>query len=225
MNHGCYSNAGISYIGDMIIVRAARNIAKDSEIFFWYTHPEAGRTWEKAQEKLLSWGFQCGCVICQQNKTMKKNVHTMRTKLSQDLSVVFGADDGNDVLKAERLLATFEKTHSTPELLSDCWKNTTTPDNPSASSPTTSAINSPATVISNSPKTLKAEYGDYLAYTCAALRNESISDLVWNIDKCDWQEVAIADIKLMLHFQTTFDRFHEFRDMLCCSADFWHHLS
>lgn len=72
---------------------------------------------------------------------------------------------------------------------------------------------------------MKAEYGDYLAYTCAALRNESISDLVWNIDKCDWQEVAIADIKLMLHFQTTFDRFHEFRDMLCCSADFWHHLS
>ena len=32
----------------------------------------------------------------------------------------------------------------------------------------------------------------------------------------------IADIKLMLHFQTTFDRFHEYRDMLCCLADFWH---
>ena len=32
----------------------------------------------------------------------------------------------------------------------------------------------------------------------------------------------IADIKLMLHFQTIFDRFQEYRDMLCCLADFWH---
>lgn len=37
---------------------------------------------------------------------------------------------------------------------------------------------------------MKADYGDYLAYTCAALRNESVGDLVWKIDKCDWQEVA-----------------------------------
>lgn len=33
---------------------------------------------------------------------------------------------------------------------------------------------------------------------------------------------SIADVKFMLHFKTTFDRFPEFRDMLCCLADFWH---
>ena len=38
---------------------------------------------------------------------------------------------------------------------------------------------------------MKADYGDYLAYTCAALRNENMSDLVWKIDKCDWQELAL----------------------------------
>lgn len=32
----------------------------------------------------------------------------------------------------------------------------------------------------------------------------------------------IANLKLMLQFKTIFDRFHEFRDMLCCLADFWH---
>ena len=37
---------------------------------------------------------------------------------------------------------------------------------------------------------MKAEYGDYLAYTCPSLRNESMGDLVWKIDKCDWQKVA-----------------------------------
>ncbi len=29
----------------------------------------------------------------------------------------------------------------------------------------------------------------------------------------------IADVKLMCHFKTTFERFHEYRDMLCCLAD------
>ena len=33
---------------------------------------------------------------------------------------------------------------------------------------------------------------------------------------------ATADVKFTFHFETIFDRFHEFRDMLCCLADFWH---
>ena len=37
---------------------------------------------------------------------------------------------------------------------------------------------------------MKADYGDYLAYTCAALESESMSGLIWKIDKYDWQEVA-----------------------------------
>ena len=37
---------------------------------------------------------------------------------------------------------------------------------------------------------MKAEYGDDLAYTCAALKTESMNDLAWKIDRRDWQEVA-----------------------------------
>ena len=37
---------------------------------------------------------------------------------------------------------------------------------------------------------LKAEYGDYLAYTCTALKGEEMSDLVWKTEKLDWQAVA-----------------------------------
>ena len=37
---------------------------------------------------------------------------------------------------------------------------------------------------------LKAEYGDYLAYTCTALKGEGMNDLVWKTKKLDWQAVA-----------------------------------
>ena len=37
---------------------------------------------------------------------------------------------------------------------------------------------------------LKAEYGDYLAYTCSALKGEGMKDMIWKIKKLDWQEVG-----------------------------------
>lgn len=46
INHSCCSNARRSFIGDMMIVRAAKDIPADSEVFFWYNHPEPGCTWE-----------------------------------------------------------------------------------------------------------------------------------------------------------------------------------
>lgn len=37
---------------------------------------------------------------------------------------------------------------------------------------------------------MKAEYGDYLAYACEALKTERMNDLLWKIQKLDWQAVA-----------------------------------
>ena len=37
---------------------------------------------------------------------------------------------------------------------------------------------------------LKAEYGDYLAYTCTALRGGGMNDMIWKIEKLDWQAVG-----------------------------------
>lgn len=34
---------------------------------------------------------------------------------------------------------------------------------------------------------LEAGYGDYLPYTCAALKGEAMNDMIWIIDKLDWQ--------------------------------------
>lgn len=37
---------------------------------------------------------------------------------------------------------------------------------------------------------MKAEYGDYLAYTCSTLKAEGMEDMIWKIEKLDWQAVA-----------------------------------
>ena len=37
---------------------------------------------------------------------------------------------------------------------------------------------------------MKAEYGAYLAYTYSALKSEGMDDMVWKIEKLDWQAVA-----------------------------------
>ena len=37
---------------------------------------------------------------------------------------------------------------------------------------------------------MMAEYGDYLAYTCSALKTEGMNDLIWKMEKLDWQAVA-----------------------------------
>ena len=37
---------------------------------------------------------------------------------------------------------------------------------------------------------LKAEYGDCLAYTCTALKGEGMNDMIWKLQKLDWQAVG-----------------------------------
>ena len=37
---------------------------------------------------------------------------------------------------------------------------------------------------------LKVEYGDYLAYTCTAFKGEGMNDMIWKLQKLDWQAVG-----------------------------------
>lgn len=98
----------------MQIVRATRNIPAGSEIFFWYAIPGPIYTYEKTQEKLQNWGFQCTCAVCQQSKKTKKNMSSKRLALLEDLKAAFDSQTGADLPKAERILDAIEKTYSEP---------------------------------------------------------------------------------------------------------------
>ena len=40
---------------------------------------------------------------------------------------------------------------------------------------------------------MMAEYGDYLAYNCLALKGENTNGMIWKIQKLDWQAVTTLD--------------------------------
>ena len=63
INHGCFGNACRSFIGDMMIVRATGDIARDEEIIMPYRI--AGSDIEKSGKLLKkTWGFECDCSVC-----------------------------------------------------------------------------------------------------------------------------------------------------------------
>ncbi len=59
INHSCISNVRRSFIGDLQIIRATRDIPADTELTFWYTVPTGD--YYKMQKGLESWDFQCKC--------------------------------------------------------------------------------------------------------------------------------------------------------------------
>ena len=63
INHSCNSNARRAFIGNMMIVRASRDIEAGTEVTFWYCIPDGINT-KDMQDKLKHWSFSCGCDIC-----------------------------------------------------------------------------------------------------------------------------------------------------------------
>ncbi|KAL2021602.1 hypothetical protein VTK56DRAFT_6955 [Thermocarpiscus australiensis] len=63
MNHSCVANTMRSFVGDMLISRATRDIEEGEELFHQYVpvkplHDVRNKQFEDA------WGFECGCQLC-----------------------------------------------------------------------------------------------------------------------------------------------------------------
>lgn len=63
INHDCSGNAQRAFIGDMMIVHATRDIAKDEEIFMRYRNPDDDNAEFQTSLK-KSWDFTCKCRLC-----------------------------------------------------------------------------------------------------------------------------------------------------------------
>ena len=116
INHSCYSNVRRSFIGDMQIIRAARDVPAHTELVFKYNAPDL-RGYKEHQAKLQHWGFECTCAICVDWKNTPRQHLKKRNALLGDLKTAFPASRVPDVSKAERLLAALEKTYKTPSVL------------------------------------------------------------------------------------------------------------
>ena len=115
VNHSCYSNARRSFIGDVLILRATRDIPAGEEILFWYALPKADHSYEKTQEKLLNWDFCCSCVICTHDQKTSNKKKKQRAVLLKELDFASRGIVGEAGLAAvERLLAAIEQTYTVP---------------------------------------------------------------------------------------------------------------
>ena len=62
LNHSCVPNTQRSFVGDIFILRACRDIAAGDELFQQYVPVRAG--YDSRQERYAPWGFRCVCPLC-----------------------------------------------------------------------------------------------------------------------------------------------------------------
>ena len=113
INHSCLSNVRRSFIGDLQLVHATRDIPADTELTFWY-HIPTGGSYEETQRGLQGWGFECDCAICLDAKNTPEKLVKRRDALRRDLKTTLLNTSGIGAAKAERLLAAVEQTYKSP---------------------------------------------------------------------------------------------------------------
>lgn len=79
LNHSCVPNTVRSFIGDMLISRALRDIEPGEEIFHSYTNIKAH--YGRRQAEFHGWGFQCTCELCQTEARSAQDNMARRTQL------------------------------------------------------------------------------------------------------------------------------------------------
>lgn len=62
MNHSCVPNTARSFLGDMLVSRATRDIAPGEELLQNYTNIKAQHA--RRQAEFRAWGFECACALC-----------------------------------------------------------------------------------------------------------------------------------------------------------------
>ena len=113
-NHSCIANAEKEFIGDLLIIRASRDISSGEEILHSYIE---SADYEQRQSVLMStWGFECNCKLCQAEKGDDLAVRKKRRELAGEADAFVAKEPtGNTkrlvVAKGQRLAKAIEETY------------------------------------------------------------------------------------------------------------------
>ncbi|CBF71545.1 hypothetical protein AN6829.2 [Aspergillus nidulans FGSC A4] len=114
INHSCDSNARRSFIGDMMVIRATRDLPDNTELTFWYESPLIGGSAAKAMD-LQHWGFKCSCIICTDiAQTNRNELKRRRTFLGTFKKLFDSPSRVPDPVRLEALFSAIEDTYSRP---------------------------------------------------------------------------------------------------------------
>lgn len=92
INHGCFTNVFRSFIGDMMIIRATRDLAPGTELLFQYITGEPKDLKKRLREH---WGFTCDCPMCADERQTSGTTLTKRRKLCDSIDAKFEASTSN----------------------------------------------------------------------------------------------------------------------------------
>lgn len=111
LNHSCVDNCRRSFIGDMQIIRATKDLPANTELLFVYRSPEPLESYQDVQKGLSSWGFKCECELCLERKATCDTVLQKRRAIDQDLKRLLRNTKFSQVTKARQLLHNLEHTY------------------------------------------------------------------------------------------------------------------
>ncbi|KAM3529090.1 hypothetical protein MY4038_005556 [Beauveria bassiana] len=139
VNHSCFGNCHRSFIGDMMILRAAADMEPGTELMFDYRQPEHEvsycppqpkelETYDDVQRSLEDWGFTCECVLCRARHATPAAQLNRRKLLLKRLRDILHMQGVMPLAEGEKLLKEIEDTYTAsysagvprPELLSLC---------------------------------------------------------------------------------------------------------
>ncbi|KAK2790237.1 hypothetical protein FQN52_005734 [Onygenales sp. PD_12] len=113
INHSCYSNAHPSFIGDMMIVRAAQDMPPNTEIMHGY---QSSLNTVMADHKIdmKEWGFECSCVMCKDSQQTKDTDMLKRKELRVSLAKELYLHGPPKMEKIDAIFSEFAGTYSRP---------------------------------------------------------------------------------------------------------------
>jgi hypothetical protein len=119
INHSCLPNVSRSFIGNFIIIRAARDMKSGEELTWGYVSPGVSR--EERQKKLRNWGFVCDCELCEAEEATPKETELKRATLLRKLEAILANStqwksswtlSSNEVDKSIKLLNELKETYA-----------------------------------------------------------------------------------------------------------------
>ena len=100
LNHSCVSNCNVAFIGDMIIVRATKDLERGTELLRSYVPPG-----EAESNRLARWGFSCNCTLCAAEKDVKEEDVVKRDSTVQKFQAFTESPSWKDIGRGRGLLA------------------------------------------------------------------------------------------------------------------------
>lgn len=116
INHSCLPNIEAAFIGDMIIIRAAKDLAAGSELTYSYTGLLGA--YDERQSGLRYYGFQCTCYRCLRDINIHQDCRDVRVGILNSLELenrkLAMSKAGTTLGRIEKLLDDFDNTYTTP---------------------------------------------------------------------------------------------------------------